>query len=483
LLDVNRQFERLFGYTRQEAIGRTTVQLGMWPDPEERKRLAATPMNTGGTPTLHETSLRAKDGRMVPIANSAHPMEHGGELYMLSAFVDLSERKRSEAERRALELQLQHAQRLEAVGRLAAGVAHDFNNVLSAITMNSDLLREALAPAHPGLEDVLEIRKAADRAIRLVRQLLAFSRQQVLEPRVLDLNELLANIELMLRRLVGEQVLMATRFGPELWPVKADASQIEQVLVNLTVNARDAMPSRGVFSIETKNVSFPGGHVLDHEPLAPGEYVALSVTDSGSGMDRQTRARMFEPFFTTKEHGRGIGLGLSTVYGIVRQSGGAIDVVSEPGSGTCITVLLPRVHEPISIAPSVGVPELSGGSETILLVEDDAGVRQATRKILVGLGYRLLEAAHPTDAIELVKVYVGPIDLLISDLIMPGKSGRELAKELSGLRPGLRVLHMSGYSDELAIQQGMLGRGTAFIQKPFANAALANKVRALLDSE
>jgi two-component system, cell cycle sensor histidine kinase and response regulator CckA len=483
LLDVNRQFERLFGYTRDEAIGRTTVQLGMWPDPEERKRIATTPLNTGGIPTVREAALRAKDGRLVPIANSVHPMEHDGELYILSAFTDLSERKRSEAERSALELQLQHAQRLEAVGRLAAGVAHDFNNVLSAITMNSDLLREALAPAHPGLEDVFEIRKAADRAIRLVRQLLAFSRQQVLEPRVLDLNELLANIELMLRRLAGEEVLMSTHFGHQLWSVKADPSQIEQVLVNLAVNARDAMPNGGILSIETKNVPFPEGHVLDHESLAPGEYVALSVTDSGTGMDKETRARMFEPFFTTKEHGRGIGLGLSTVYGIVRQSGGAIDVVSELGSGTRLTVFLPRVHEVISIAPSVGVPELSGGSETILLVEDDGGVRQATRKILVGLGYRLLEAAHPTDAIELVKVYVGPIDLLISDLIMPGKSGRELAEVLKGLRPGLRVLHMSGYSDELAIQQGMLGRGTAFIQKPFANAALANKVRALLDSE
>jgi two-component system cell cycle sensor histidine kinase/response regulator CckA len=482
LLDVNREFERLFGYSRAEAIGRTTVQLGMWPDPEDRKRLATTPMPQGA-PIVREVSLRAKDGSLVPIVNSAHPMEYDGELYMLSAFTDLSERKRGEAERRALELQLQHAQRLEAVGRLAAGVAHDFNNVLSAITMNSDLLREALMPAHPGLEDVVEIRKAADRAIRLVRQLLAFSRQQMLEPRVIDLNELVANIELMLRRLAGEGVAMSVSCGHALWHVKADPSQIEQVLVNLTINARDAMPDGGILAIATHNMSFPDGLVVDHEPLGRGDYIALSVTDTGSGMDKATRARMFEPFFTTKEHGKGIGLGLSTVYGIVRQSGGAIDVVSEPGSGTRLTVFLPRVHESISIAPSLGVPELSGGNETILLVEDDAAVRQATRKILVGLGYRVLESAHPKDALELVRVYVGPIDLLISDLLMPGMGGRELAHALKQLRPGLRALHMSGYTDELAIRHGILEEGSAFIQKPFANGALANKVRALLDGD
>jgi signal transduction histidine kinase len=455
----------------------------MWPDPEERKRLASTAVLAPGTPIVAEAALRAKDGRLVPIMNSAHPMEHDGQLFMLSAFTDLTERKRGDAERRALELQLQHAQRLEAVGRLAAGIAHDFNNVLSAITMNSDLLREALLPAHPGLEDVFEIRKAADRAIRLVRQLLAFSRQQVLEPRVLDLNELLANIELMLRRLAGEDVLMSTRFGGELWAVKADPSQLEQVLINLTVNARDAMPSGGILSIETKNVSFVAGQTVDLEPMPPGEYVALSVTDSGTGMDKATRARMFEPFFTTKEHGRGIGLGLSTVYGIVRQSGGAIDVFSELGSGTRLTVFLPRVDEVISIAPSVGIPESSGGHETILLVEDDGAVRQVTRKILVGLGYRVLEAAHPSDAIQLVRVYVGTIDLLISDLVMPGQNGHELAHELLSFRPALRVLHMSGYVDQLAVERGMLTRGSAFIQKPFSNAALANKVRALLDAE
>jgi signal transduction histidine kinase len=456
----------------------------MWPDPEARKRLVATtPMVLGSGPTAREASLRAKDGTVVPIVNSAHPMEYDGELYILSAFTDVTERKRSEAERRELELQLQQAQRLEAVGRLAAGVAHDFNNILSAITMNSDLLREALLPAHPGLEDVLEIRKAADRAIRLVRQLLAFSRQQVMEPRVIDLNELLANIELMLRRLAGEAVLMSARYGKGLWVVKADPSQIEQVLVNLAVNARDAMPQGGILSIETRNVSFPEGKTVDHEPLAAGDYVAVSVTDSGTGMDKATQARMFEPFFTTKDHGQGIGLGLSTVYGIVRQSGGAIEVVSELGSGTRLTVFLPRVHEVISMPPSVGIPESSGGNETILLVEDDAAVRQATRKILVGLGYRVLEAAHPSDALELVRVYVGPIDLLISDLVMPGMSGRELARAMTGLRPALRVLHMSGYADDLALREGMLAPGSAFIQKPFANAVLASKVRGLLDSE
>jgi PAS domain S-box-containing protein len=483
LHDINRQFERLFGYSRAEAIGHTTVELGMWPDPEERKRLAAMPMASGGAPTVHETVLRAKAGDLIPIVNSAHPIEHDGELYMLSAFTDLSERKRNETERRALELQLQHAQRMEAVGRLAAGVAHDFNNVLSAITMNSDLLREALMPVHPGLEDVFEIRKAADRAIRLVRQLLAFSRQQVLEPRVLDLNELVLNIELMLRRLAGEDVLMSTRFGNGLWSVKADPSQIEQVLINLTVNARDAMPDGGMLSIETRNVSFPQGHTVDHEALASGDYVALSITDSGTGMDKATRTRMFEPFFTTKEHGRGIGLGLSTVYGIVRQSGGLIDVVSQLGSGTRLTVFLPRVNEAISIAPNVGIPESSGGNETILLVEDDAAVRQVTRKILVGLGYRVLEAAHPADAIELVRVYVGPIDLLVTDLVMPGKNGRELSVALLHHRPGLRVLYTSGFADDVALRQGSLNADSAFLQKPFANAALANAVRALLDRE
>jgi two-component system cell cycle sensor histidine kinase/response regulator CckA len=469
--DANDECLRIIGRTREELVGGAVTWRSLTPEEYHVANTAALrEVGQTGTARPWEMEIVRKDGKRVPVLLGVSSIDDDRSQDVAFVF-DLTER-------RALERQLQHAQRLEAVGRLAAGIAHDFNNVLAAITMSSELLRDGLARDHPGMDDVQEIRKAADRAVRLVRQLLAFSRQQVLEPRVLDLNELFSNLRTMLERLVGEQVEIVARLAPALGAVRADAGQLEQVVINLAVNARDAMPDGGTLTIETANV-FP------NQPASAGPRVAaqvvLSVTDTGIGMDAQTRARIFEPFFTTKEPGRGTGLGLSTVYGIVRQSGGTIDVASEPGKGATFRVALPRVYDAVETLRPPGVPESGGGTETVLVVEDDAAVRQVTRKTLVRLGYRVLDAATPAAAAQLVKVYVGAIDLLLTDLVMPGGSGRTLAQDLLAQRPQLRVLYMSGYTDDAEVRDGLSEPACGFIQKPFSSAALANKLRQLLD--
>jgi two-component system cell cycle sensor histidine kinase/response regulator CckA len=474
LTEANEECLRIIGYTREElASGGVSVR-GLTP--EDYQAVSAKvlrELKQTGTARPWEMEIVRKDGKRVPVLLGVSSIDDDRSHDVAFVF-DLTER-------RALERQLQHAQRMEAVGRLAAGIAHDFNNVLAAITMSSELLRDELTPEHPGAADVLEIRKAAERAVRLVRQLLAFSRQQVLEPRVLDLNELLSNLHRMLERLAGEQVEIVARLAPGLGAIRADAGQLEQVVVNLAVNARDAMPDGGTLTIETANAYPEAGEDASQGALPSGAQVVLSVSDTGIGMDAQTRARIFEPFFTTKEPGRGTGLGLSTAYGIIRQSGGTIDVASEPGKGTTFRVSLPRVDEAVESIRPPGVPESGGGTETVLVVEDDAAVRQVTRKSLVRLGYRVLDAASPAGAVELVKVYVGAIDLLLTDLVMPGGGGRALARELLRQRPKLRVLYMSGYTDDVAVRQGINDPASAFIQKPFSSAALAHKLRLLLD--
>jgi PAS domain S-box-containing protein len=595
VMDVNHEFERLLGYTREEALGRTTLELGLWPDPALRDVYLARSASPGGLVGF-EAPIRVKDGRVLPLRISAQVLQLDGESFLLSAFVDLSEQKRAEAsiresegrlrrviespilgfafggsdglvheandeylrivgrtradvaagrvgfeafaapesrqsgaanresaavfkskeveltradgsrvpvllgvsklddtgdravafvfdltERRALERQLQQAQRMEAIGRLAAGIAHDFNNVLSAITLSSELLLEDLTPAHPSAENVAEIRKAADRAAALTRQLLAFSRQQVLEPRVIDLQDLVQDLENMLRRVLGEDVALETRYAASLGAVRADPAQIEQVILNLAVNARDAMPEGGTLTIETSNVAHEVPADVGPETLPEGPYVVLAVTDDGIGMGSQTKARMFEPFFTTKEAGKGTGLGLAMVYGIVKQSGGGIEVASEPGNGACFRIFLPRVDEAVEAAPATKGLTAIRGKETILLVEDDPWVRLMTRKILARLGYRILEAASPKEARELAAVYAGPIDVLLTDLVMPGTSGRALATELVALRPKLRVLLMSGYTDDTLIRRGSMPPGFAFVPKPFKSSELAQRLRAVLD--
>ena len=384
-------------------------------------------------------------------------------------------------ERRRLEEQLRHAQKMEAVGQLAAGVAHDFNNVLTAVLGSAELLLLD-APSGDAREEVEIIRDAATRAQDLIRQLLAFSAQQVLKPVVLDLNALVDNVLKMLRRLIGEDIALGAVLAPDLGRVQADPGQIEQVLVNLAVNARDAMPTGGRLTLTTANVE------IDAPPPAagaaglipPGRYVLLQVTDTGTGMDAATQARIFEPFFTTKARGRGTGLGLATVYGIVRQSEGFVAVDSAPGAGTTFRIYLPRVDAPLAAPAAAPQPGTATGSGTVLLVEDERLVRVLARKILEQAGYEVLVAEGGPQALELARGHAGTIDLLVTDVVMPEMSGRDLVRRLLQERPAVRVLYMSGYSDDAVAQHGVLDAGTSFIAKPFTPAKFTSKVRVVL---
>ncbi len=386
-------------------------------------------------------------------------------------------------QRKALETQLVQSQKMEAIGRLAGGLAHDFNNLLTAILGSADLLLEMLGPEHPGREDVDAVRQASLRAAELTRQLLAFSRQQVLTPRMLDLNALVADVEKILRRLIGEDIELHTALAPALGVVRADPSQLEQVIMNLAVNARDAMPRSGTLTIETANVELDADYAREHPPVTPGRYVLLAVTDTGIGMDAKTKSRLFEPFFTTKELGKGTGLGLSTVYGIVKQSGGYIWVYSEPGRGTTFKIYLPRVEAPVeTAAPAAGPSGSLGGSDTVLVVEDDEDVRRLTHKVLQGRGYTVLVSENGPEALRVAAQHAGPIQLLVTDVVMPGMSGREVGLLLAPGRPEMRVLYLSGYADESIVHHGVLEPGLAFLQKPFTPEALARKVREVLDA-
>jgi len=390
---------------------------------------------------------------------------------------------RDVTERRVLERQFLQVQKMEAVGRLAGGVAHDFNNLLTAILGYADLLLDGLPTLSPLRPDLEEIRKAANRAGALTRQLLAFSRKQVLEMRVLDLNELVADMDKMLRRLLGEDIDVLTKLDPALGAVRADAGQLEQVIVNLAVNARDAMPDGGRLTIETRNTELDDSYVREHVPVQPGRYVMLAVSDTGTGMSAETMSHVFEPFFTTKEPGKGTGLGLATVYGIVKQSGGYVWCYSErgEGGGTTFKVYLPRVDAPVDQLPArVPLPR-TPGSETILLVEDEASLRALTRRLLERHGYMVLEAGSADAALALAREHVGPIHLLLADVVLPGASGPTLADELLSRCADLKVLFMSGYTEDAIVHRGVLAPNTAFINKPFSAEGLAAKVREVLD--
>jgi signal transduction histidine kinase len=380
------------------------------------------------------------------------------------------ERKRTEDALRQSEEQLRQAQKMEAVGRLAGGIAHDFNNLLTVITSYTDLLLEDLDPGDPIREDVGQIRKAAEGAAALTRQLLAFSRQQALAPRVLSLKTSIASAEPLLERLIGEDVHLTTSVAPDLGAVKADPGQLEQVIINLAVNARDAMPTGGRLTIEAANVE-------------GGRYVMLALSDTGIGMDEETKSRIFEPFFTTKAAGKGTGLGLATVYGIVKQSGGFIGVQSELGRGTTFQVYLPRVDEPAETdTAGAALPEPRGGSETVLVVEDEPPVRIVTRQVLERYGYAVLEAPDGETALHLAAKHHGPIHLLLTDVVMPGLSGRQLAEQLGRLRPAIKVLYASGYAENALAHHGIPESGISYLRKPFAPETLARRVRDVLDS-
>ncbi len=480
---VNPAFERLYGIRSADAVGKTPrilksgvqsddVYKAMWADLLAKRVVTCEFVN------------RASDGRLLDVEVSANPIldEHGELVGFLAIQRDISERVKAKEAHGKLEQQLRQAQKMEAVGQLAGGVAHDFNNILSIILSYASLATAGLAPGDPLREDIQEIEKAGRRAVEVTGQLLAFSRRQVLQPRVVDINDSLAKMEKMLRRLLGEDVELETVAATPLWPVKVDPGSMEQILMNLAVNARDAMPRGGKLRIETGNVELDAAFALAHPGSHPGPHVLLSVTDTGSGMDRQTLAHIFEPFFTTKEVGKGTGLGLSTVLGIVQQSGGSIGVESEPGVGTTFEIYFPRC-DPSPARHTTGPPPSPGrrGRETILLAEDDEQLRHLVQGILRRQGFEVLSAPTPAEALRLAERHPGRIDLLLTDVVMPGMNGRELAERLHATRPHLRVLFMSGYPGGVLADRGVVDEGTEFLAKPITPAALLRKVSAVLE--
>ncbi|MGD0009881.1 MAG: response regulator [Terriglobia bacterium] len=432
-----------------------------------------------GEATGLEAAWKRRDGSEIFVRESARAFraDDGRVLYYDGVVEDVTERRR-------LEEQLRQAQKMEAVGRLAGGVAHDFNNLLTIIIGYSDLLLERVSLRDGMRPPVEEIKKAADRAASLTRQLLAFNRKQVLPPHIVDLNSLLTNVDKMLRRMIGKNIKLVTHLPSGLGRVKADPGQIEQVIMNLAVNARDAMPQGGHLTLEAANVDLDSSYATCHESVLPDHYVMIAMSDTGIGMDAETQARIFQPFFTAKQRGKGMGLGLATVYGIVRQSEGHIWVYSEPGKGTTFKVYLPRIDQAVEvIAPTpVPVDELPLDCQTILLVEDEEVVRSFARGLLESRGYEVLEAKGANDALEIGGRYKKHIHLLLTDVVMPQMSGRELAEHLAPLHPETKVLYMSGYADHAVVQHGLLDPGTVFLQKPFTPAALARKLREVLDS-
>ena len=433
---------------------------------------------------VHEQSGKDIHGNIIWSEIIATPIrDNAGYITAaLELVVPVTERKRIEREKANLEEQLRQSQKMEAIGRLAGGVAHDFNNLLTVIKGYSQLSLLELKEDDPLKENIEEIKRATERAADLTRQLLAFSRRQILEVKVLDLNTILKNLDKMLRRVIGEDIELVTLLAEDLGMVKSDPGQIEQVVMNLAVNARDAMPNGGKLTIETANVELDEEYARAHIAVKPGCYVMLSVSDTGIGMTPEVKERVFEPFFTTKEKSKGTGLGLSTVYGIVKQSEGNIWVYSELGKGTTFKIYLPRVDEPLEeVTGEVVKKELPRGGETILIVEDNEEVRKLAARILKKQGYTVLEGSHGDEALNVCKQHKGPIHLMVTDVVMPGMSGRELSERLKPLYPQMKVLYMSGYTDNAITHHGVLEKGVNYIQKPFTVDGLARKVREVLD--
>jgi PAS domain S-box-containing protein len=473
----NRAAERMFGRSVAEATGKPLPL-----DPAAAAVFDRLLQRTLQGDAVADVELDThgpspQPGKLVVLSCSTAPLRdaHGEVSGLVAVFADVTRR-------RELELHLHLTQRLEALGRLAGGIAHDFNNLMTAILGTSQLLIQDLADDERA-EQALEIREAAQRAASLTKQLLAFSRRQVLQPEVLDLNVLVRDLQKMLRRLIGEHVELKTELAPDLGAVRADPGQLEQVIVNLAINARDAMPHGGVLTIRTENTPLTEPPPGEQPEVRAGDYVMLAVADTGIGMDAATRARVFEPFFTTKERGRGTGLGLATVYGIVKQSGGYIWASSAPGEGSTFRTYLPRVNAPVPDRP----PERATsdrpveGTETILLVEDEEPVRSLARRVLAAKGYTIIAAGSGADAVAQLAAAPRRIDLLLTDVVMPRMGGRQLAEHLTAERPGLKVLFVSGYSDDDVIERGIIQPGSPFLPKPFTPETLLQKVRDVLD--
>jgi len=479
-LAVNEAAVRHYGYSKDEFAAMMLEDIAM---AEEVPSVRA--------PTIREARVdigrtwrhRTKDGAIIFVQVKAHDFESEGKRVRLCLINDVTERRRAEEALRRTEEQLRQAVKMEAIGGLAGGVAHDFNNLLSVILSYATLVLAELKAGDPIRADIEEVKRAGERAADLTRQLLAFSRQQVLNPRVLDLNQVLCGMERMLKRLVGEDIELSMLTQRALGKILADPGQMEQVVMNLVVNARDAMPKGGKLSIETTNIVLDAAYAEQHHGVTPGPYVMLAATDTGIGMDEATRSRAFEPFFTTKEKGKGTGLGLATVFGIVQQSGGHIWVYSELGKGTSFRIYLPRNDRTADFATlAPPVPSTLRGTETILLVEDEEQVRVLARTILQRNGYNVLEAPNGGEAFLICEQYAAKIHLLVTDVVMPRMSGRQLAERLKPLRPNMKVLFMSGYTDNSIVHHGVLDAGVAFLQKPLTPDALLRKVREVLDA-
>ncbi|MGZ3494927.1 MAG: ATP-binding protein [Thermodesulfobacteriota bacterium] len=481
---INPKFTELFGYDLNDIPNGKTWFRKACPDPTYRHHVISTWIDDfegfkSGGRKPRTFNVTCKDGTEKIINFIPVQLETGESLV---ACEDITELKRAENEKAVLQEQLRQSQKVEAIGRLAGGVAHDFNNLLTVIKGYSQLSRIGLKEDDTLKANLNEIENAADRAAGLTRQLLAFSRRQVMEMKAVDLNSLLRDLEKMLRRIIGEDIEVVIQQAEDLGSVRADVGQIEQVIMNLAVNAKDAMPSGGKIAIETANVELDEFYARSHVDVKPGHYVMLSVSDTGVGMTPEVRERIFEPFFTTKEKGKGTGLGLATVYGIVKQSNGHIWVYSEPGKGTTFKIYLPRVNEPVEgIRKEVLREEVPRGNETILIVEDEEPVRILAKKILEEQGYRILESFNGDEALLACETSKNPIHLMLADIVMPGMNGSELAKLLRPLHPETKILFMSGYTDTAIVHQGVLEKGVNYIQKPFTMERLAKKVREVLD--
>jgi two-component system cell cycle sensor histidine kinase/response regulator CckA len=475
-IEISEGFTRLTGYTAEEVIGKTPSEIGIWSDDAPHTEILENLQRQGAVREV-EFSFRTKSGERRYATVSAVRLTLGADSYMLSTSRDVTER-------RSLERQLLQSQKMDAIGRLAGGVAHDFNNLLGVILGQTELLQsefENNASIHRRAE---AIEHAGRRAADLTRQLLAFSRQQFMEPRVVDTNAIVQDLEKLLKRLIGEDVELTIHLQADAGNIKVDASQLEQILMNLAVNARDAMPDGGKLILETAHVELDEAYARQHLGAQAGDFLMLVVSDTGTGMDSQTLARIFEPFFTTKPDGRGTGLGLSTVYGIVKQHNGYIMAYSEVGHGTTFRIYFPRVREAAELRKQgSSLVESVKGSETILIVEDEEALRELARELLEAHGYQVLQAERGENAIRLVESSQTPIDLLLTDVVMPGMGGRQLAKRLRELRPGLHVLYMSGYTDDVINPGRSLSENALLLPKPFTRAVLLRKVREALNTK
>jgi PAS domain S-box-containing protein len=473
-VDVNDAFLRIVGLRWDQVVGHSGTDLNLWASPEIRPSMIQE-LEKNGTINGFETTLKSKSRGLRDVRIYAQFVQLDDTPCVVAVTEDITEAK-------SREIQYRQIQKMEATGQLAGGIAHDFNNILNVILGYCELILQRIPVTNPSRKQIEQIDVAAKRATDLTRQLLAFGRKQVMRVNVLDLNSVIIEMGDMLRRLIREDIEISTSLAGSLWPIKADQTQIAQILINLVVNARDALPSEGKITIETANTKLKDEYINTHVQVTPGEYVRLTVSDTGVGMDQETQTRIFEPFFTTKELGKGTGLGLSTVYGIVKQSGGFIWVYSEPGRGTAFKLYFPRTEEPrqdgLEERTLVGN---SRGTETVLVLEDNGQLRELAVEFLESHGYKVLQADDPETALEIARTYDGPIDVVVSDVVLPKMSGRVMADKLVEIRPQTRILFVSGYTDDVIVRHGILNEGVAFLQKPYSCEQLTSKVRMVID--